>query len=215
MRKRARPLTKAHSADGAKRCTTQWHCMANITSPLRVRQEFSTVERMLASVRGPLMRQNKAESGTGRGPQNSLEGQHDTIAVWVLLLVHVDLTVDHGHDPVSELSYICVTRPIEACDNTHSFTHFLMNDSLILGTDAGVMLSALRRLAVTGVDERIRTFIAWPYTSTPLKQTKHKRRERKGGVGLTCLEETIYHRVSGRNRTDPAVRIPAWAELRD
>lgn len=108
------------------------------------------------------------------GPRNSLESQHDAIAVWVLLLFDVDFTVDHGHDPVSELSNIGVTWLIEAYENTCSFTHFLMDDSLILETDAGIeiMLSVVRRLAVTVVAERRRTFIAWPYTSTPLNHNK-------------------------------------------
>lgn len=80
--------------------------------------------RTLVSVRGPLTRQNrdKAESGTGRGPQNSLEGQHDAIAVGVLLLVHVDLTVDHGHDPVSELSNIVSHGRSKLARTTHTHT---------------------------------------------------------------------------------------------
>jgi hypothetical protein len=34
-------------------------------------------------------------------------------------------------------------------------------------------------------------------------------------VGLICLEETIYDRVSWRDGTDPAVWVPARAELPD
>jgi hypothetical protein len=35
--------------------------------------------------------------------QGSLKGQHDAIALWVLLLVDVDLAVNHGHDAIPEL----------------------------------------------------------------------------------------------------------------
>jgi len=77
----------------------------------------------------------------------SIKGQHDAIAIGVLLFVNVDLAVDHGHNPVSK---------------------FLMDDSLY-------------GMAVN----------------------KH------------ALEETIYHGVSWRDGTDPAIRIPARAELRD
>jgi hypothetical protein len=55
-----------------------------------------------------------------------------------------------------------------------------MDDSLVLGTD--IMLRAVRQLAVIVLDERRRTFIAWPYTNTPLNnETKHKKRGGKVG----------------------------------
>ena len=41
--------------------------------------------------------------GSVVGNLNSLKGQHDAIALGVLLLVDVDLAVDHGHDTIPEL----------------------------------------------------------------------------------------------------------------
>ena len=76
-----------------------------ITSPLRVRQEFSTVEQTSFNIRAP-HEAKQSQVGKWDGASNSLERQHDAIAVRVLLLVDVDLTVDHGHNPISKLSNI-------------------------------------------------------------------------------------------------------------